>query len=55
MIRMMQFKNSSKMRTWTDMFLEGALESSKTIGSDIELKKQSGTLRRRTTETSMPL
>ena len=28
---------------------------SKTIGSDIELKKQSGTLRRRTTETSMEL
>ena len=51
----MQFKNFSKMRTWTGMFWEGALESWKTVGSDIELKKQSGTLRRRTTETSMAL
>ena len=51
----MQFKNISKMRTWTGMFWEGALESWKTVGSDIELKKQSGTLRRRTTETSMAL
>ena len=51
----MQFKNFSKMRTWTGIFWEGALESWKTVGSDIELKKQSGTLRRRTTETSMEL
>ena len=51
----MQLKNFSKMRTWTGMFWEGALESWKTVGSDIELKKQSGTLRRRTTETSMEL
>ena len=51
----MQFKNFSKMRTWTGMFWEDALESWKTVDSDIELKKQSGTLRRRTTETSMEL
>ena len=51
----MQLKNFSKMRTWTGMFWEGALQSWKTVGSDIELKKQSGTLRRRTTETSMEL
>lgn len=45
----------SKTRIWTGMFWEGVSESSRRYGSDIELKKQSGTLRRRITGSSTPL